>query len=361
MPPDEQLRSFEPANDYEPPFLSEPEVIPEVPQSQDIPVATEEAEVSLAGTSAPLLTNPKLTDVSISIPQLPNGTSNLQNTETRDTELSNTNEPTARNNVPSTRGRGRSRAALSRCSTRATNSRSQNVSVRAQRTPSRTGRPRGRPPRRPRGHTISSRQTARENDTQPSITSDSDSDAPTAKLTSDVDQGAAQVNPHYGLRRNREPQYRCGTCGFRDCTCVMALNKSPTIPLGPVKAPVDPKPQLFIHNGKRLVSCVVIRAEKTYTGLERERIFPVDVVLEELSKSKIAEEPCPRFKEWTSDLRGLEFTLAVTVPPVTPNIVFGPFNYEREPIQMVRCITSDLLSDKYGMTCQPGEVYRPAQ
>ena len=58
MPPDEQPRSFEPANDYEFPFLSESEVIPEVPQSQDIPVATGEAEVSLAGTSAPLLTNP---------------------------------------------------------------------------------------------------------------------------------------------------------------------------------------------------------------------------------------------------------------------------------------------------------------
>ena len=313
MPPDEQPWSFEPANDYELPFLSESEVIPEVPQSQDIPVATGEAEVSLAGTSDPMLTNPTLTDVPISFPQLPNGTSKLQNTETRDTELSNTNEPTARNNVPSKRGRGRSRAALSRCSTRATNSPSQNVSVRAQRTPSRRGRPRGRPPRRPRGHTISSRQTAREIDTQPSITSDSDSDAPTAQLTTDVDQGATQVNPHYGLRRNRVPRYRCGTCGLRDCTCVMALNKSPTIPLGSVKAPVDPKPQPFIHNGKLLVSRVVIRAEKTYTGLERESIFPVDVVLEELSKSKIAEEPCPRFKEWTSDLRGLEFTLAVTV------------------------------------------------
>ena len=28
---------------------------------------------------------------------------------------------------------------------------------------------------------------------------------------------------------------------------------------------------------------------------------------------------------------------------------------------MVRCITADLLSDKYGVTCQLGEVYRPAQ
>ena len=76
----------------------------------------------------------------------------------------------------------------------------------------RGGRPRGRPPRQPREQTtISSRQTAREIDTQPSITSDPDSDAPTAQLTSDDDQCASQVNPHYGLRRNRDPRYRCGT------------------------------------------------------------------------------------------------------------------------------------------------------
>ena len=42
---------------------------------------------------------------------------------------------------------------------------------------------------------------------------------------------------------------------------------------------------------------MVIRAEKTYTGLERERIFLVDVILDELSKSKVTEVPCPRFKE----------------------------------------------------------------
>ena len=28
---------------------------------------------------------------------------------------------------------------------------------------------------------------------------------------------------------------------------------------------------------------------------------------------------------------------------------------------MVRRFTADLLSDKYGVTCQPGEVYRPVQ
>ena len=141
----------------------------------------------------------------------------------------------------------------------------------------------------------------------------------------------------------------------------MALNNSPTIPVGPRKPPVDPKPHPLVYKGKLLVSHAVIRAVKTFTGLERERMFPVEVILEEFSKSKIAEETCPRCKKWTSDLRGLEFTLGVTVPPVTANIVFGPFNLEREPIQMVRCITADLLADKYGVNCQPGEVYRAAQ
>ena len=76
------------------------------------------------------------------------------------------------------------------------------------------------------------------------------------------------------------------------------------------------------------MSHVVIRAERTYTGLERERIFHADVILEELSKSKVTEEPYrTRFMEWMSDLCSLELTLAVTAPPVTPNIVFGPFNF----------------------------------
>ena len=48
------------------------------------------------------------------------------------------------------------------------------------------------------------------------------------------------------------------------------------------------------------------------------------------------------------------------VPPVPPNIVFRPFNFEREPVQMVRCITADLLLDRYGVTVEPGGVYSPA-
>ena len=48
------------------------------------------------------------------------------------------------------------------------------------------------------------------------------------------------------------------------------------------------------------------------------------------------------------------------MPPVPNNIAFGPFNFEREPVQMARCITADLLCDKYGVQVEPGGVYSPA-
>ena len=84
------------------------------------------------------------------------------------------------------------------------------------------------------------------------------------------------------------------------------------------------------------------------------------IILEKLSLPGVAKAPCPRFKEWTSDGKGLEFTLATVMPPVPSNIAFGPFNFEREPVQMVRCITADLLCDKYGIHVDPGGVYSPA-
>ena len=85
LPPGEHLLSHEPANN-DLPLFSQLGVIPEFPriptesQTQDVPTATAEAEVSLADTSAPLLTNPSLTDVQVTVPPLPDGTFNLQNT-----------------------------------------------------------------------------------------------------------------------------------------------------------------------------------------------------------------------------------------------------------------------------------------
>ena len=40
--------------------------------------------------------------------------------------------------------------------------------------------------------------------------------------------------------------------------------------------------------------------------------------------------------------------------------MFGPFNFEREPVQMARSITADLLLDRYGVEVEPGGVSSPA-
>ena len=101
--------------------------------------------------------------------------------------------------------------------------------------------------------------------------------------------------------------------------------------------------------------------KKTYSAVERIKDHPVDTILQKLSSPGVAKAPCLRFKEWTSDGKRLEFTLATVIPPVPGNIVFGPFNFEREPVQMARCITANLLHDKYGVHVEPGGVYSTAQ
>ena len=105
---------------------------------QDVPTATAEAEVALAGTSAPLLTNPSLTDMPI------------QDTEARNTGLSSSDELAARHNVRSMRGSGAGsellylvlekqqilsiRFALARAKTRSQRTSSRSHSSRAHRT-----------------------------------------------------------------------------------------------------------------------------------------------------------------------------------------------------------------------------------
>ena len=86
--------------------------------------------------------------------------------------------------------------------------------------------------------------------------------------------------------------------------------------------------------------------------MEQNGDHPVETILQKLSSPGVAKAPCPMFNEWTSNGRGLEFTLATVMPPVPGNIVFGPFNFEREPVQMARCITVDLFCDKYGVHVQ---------
>ena len=162
----------------------------------------------------------------------------------------------------------------------------------------------------------------------------------------------------YLLRRKRQPRYNFGTCGLPDCVCVLAVNENREVPIG--ARGVTPEGR---HSGE-LFHRIIVRARKTFAGVERTENYPAETILQQIAVPGVAKAPPPppppRFKEWTSDGKSLEFTLATVVPSVPPNIVLGPFNFEREPVQMARCISSDMLFDRYGVEVEPGGVYSPA-
>ena len=158
------------------------------------------------------------------------------------------------------------------------------------------GRPRGRPPKRaltPIQQTVSS-------------TSDSDVSDPSAHVTTDQESSAPPINLRYGLRRERVPRYRCRTCGLRDCTCNLLIDSDD---------PLKHRGVLAVNETMKssLVNRLVIRAEKTKTGVERSHSFSIEVITTKLNESEVTRAPCLRFKEWTHDHHGLEFILQLPI------------------------------------------------
>ena len=108
------------------------DIYPDYPE--DVPMSTAEAEVSLAGTSAPLLTNPSLTDVQVIVSPLPDGTSNLQDTEARNNGLSSTDKQAAPISFDTSNKFPVSGFALARANMRSQRTSSRSPSSAAQRT-----------------------------------------------------------------------------------------------------------------------------------------------------------------------------------------------------------------------------------
>ena len=216
-------------------------------------------------------------------------------------------------------------------------------------------RGRGRPPKAQKKRLVQAKARTRKKETptndETEVSAETAIQAETENLKSAEALTEASEAPRYYLRSKRQPRHKCGTCGLRDCVCLLAVNENRRVPTGARGVPPE--------EGEKLVNRLTVRAEKTYSAVERSGDHPVDTILEKLSSPGVAKAPCLRFKEWTSDGKGLEFTLPTVMPPVPNNIAFGPFNFEREPVQMARCITADLLCDKYGVQVEPGGVYSP--
>ena len=209
---------------------------------------------------------------------------------------------------------------------------------------------RGRPPKAQKKRLVRAKAKTRKKES--TIETEALAETATQAETENLKSAEASEAPRYQLRNRRQPRCKCGTCGLRDCVCLLAVKENRKVPIGARGVPPEER--------EKLVHRLTVRAEKPYSAVERSGNHPVDVILEKLSLPGVEKAPFPRFKEWTSDEKGLEFTLPTVMPPVPNNIAFGPFNFEKEPVQMARCITADLLCDKYGVQVEPGGVYSPA-
>ena len=213
-------------------------------------------------------------------------------------------------------------------------------------------RGRGRPPKAQKKRLVRAKAKTRKKESTTNVETKASAETATQAETENPKSAEASEAPRYQLRSKRQPCYKCGTYGLRDCVCFLAVEENRRVPTGARGVPPE--------EGEKLVHRLTVRAEKTYSAVERSGNHPVDAILEKLSLSGVEKAPYPRFKEWTSDEKGLEFTLPTVMPSVPNNTAFGPFNFEREPVQMARCITADLLCDKYGVQVEPGGVYSPA-
>ena len=350
-------------DDLEPLYSDQEEVLPE-PAPSLVP--------SPSGTSAPLLSNPALTDTLSNFPLFSSRAGSSVGLELA--EEAESQEGTDRE----IQEPGQSMETLPSSG----------------RTATRRGRPRGRPPGRRRGSTTSSSrtltrahrpytrargrvraraqsQTLERAMTLPNI---AESISPEQR---EAEQPTPSQAPPYQLRRNRAPRYRCGTCGSRNCSCVNLVEvrtpdkrlargvDAPALDLADIEIFEDHIQHTIrsIHAKDQdvpQVHHVVISIEKTYSSIGPGVVPPLETTLKAMQGTPPSDCPTYRFKEWTwHDKSGLEFTLAAIIPPLPPSMVFGKIEPEDTKVAMVRCITAQKLWQQYGVTSPPGDVYHP--
>ena len=360
---------FPDLDDLEPLYSDQEEVQPAAPPS---------LISSPSGTSAPLLSNPSLTDTLSNFPLFgPRSENSISPVETKPPsgtegeeemvhqspiQCSTHPDTTNRRGRPRGRppGRGRPRAMPSSKTT--TSSRTQ------------TTRPRRGPKTR-----VSTRAPPRILDRAMTLPEIPETQSPTENRNSEI--GPSLQTSRYQLRANRAPRYKCGTCGFRNCTCVKRLAcyspdhrlaRGAVIPareFSMARAPYHPQHEILTVQAQRekvqtppLVHHLVITVEKTFTSVEREVIPPLEETLRAMHTTSPSDCPTYRFKEWTPPLRsGLEFTLHAIIPPLPPSITFGELAEKDSSPEMVRCITAHQLWEKYGIASPPGDIYQPTK
>ena len=159
-------------------------------------------------------------------------------------------------------------------------------------------------------------------------------------IQSDSRGDTSTQTPRYQLRANRAPRYKRGTCGSRNCTCVhqttiqppdLRLARGAAIPaceLAIARTPEHPQYRVLDVRFQRqepitspTIRHIVITLEKTYASTESGLVSPLEYTLKPMHDFSPSDCPTYCFKEWTHhEPGGLEFTLAVIIPPYRPRL-----------------------------------------
>ena len=285
---------FPEVDDLEPLFSDQEEILP--------PPLTKSLIPSPSGTSAPLLSNPSLTDTSSNFPLFnqqtkdPNEpTDPIQTTEPQKHNVGPDNQITSQNPLPTTtnrRGRPRGRPPGRRNqlpkSSSGTTTSSRRPTTRHKRGP------------RTRFSSMTAPRTLDRAMTLPQIPESS-----TLTQSNQLDDTSRQA-PRCQLRANRAPKYRCGTCGSRDCRCIQLVTTEPptqrlargaTIPACEIiLAQTANHPQHEILNIRAklqkpktppTIQHIILTIEKTFTSAESESIPPLESTLKKCINSPL--------------------------------------------------------------------------
>ena len=111
---------------------------------------------------------------------------------------------------------------------------------------------------------------------------------------------------------------------LRNCVWILAVHENREVP---IEARGVPRRD---DKTKSWYTSIVVRSEKTFSGVERTNNHPVETILQQIATPNVAKAPCPGFKGWTNDGKGLtccrpSYHRSASPPP---NIVFGPFNFK---------------------------------
>ena len=152
-------------------------------------------------------------------------------------------------------------------------------------------RGRGRPPKARKKRLVRAKARTRKKETPTKVETSAevaaeDAAEAAAKVEAEAPGSAEALTepseaPRYHLRSKRQPRYKCGTCGLRDCVCLLAVSENRRVPIGARGVPPEREGNLVYRP--------MVRAEKTHSALERSEDHPVDTILEKFSSPGVTK------------------------------------------------------------------------